>query len=499
MRPESVIAMVFLWIVGIIAVALVVIWLLFITMWHVAEPNEALIISGLREHSSPDGVDETLGFRIVTGKGTFVVPFVQKVRKLSLDLRETELAIECVTHQGIPLGIKGVIIFKVGDDFASIANAARRFLDQQGQMELRVHNVFAGHLRAIVGQMAVEEMIRDREKLTQLTRASSGTEMEKLGLIVDSLQIQEIEDPTGYIANLGKPHAAAVASLARIAQAQADQEATQKEQEAEALKAEARRSSMVKQAGYQAEVDRAAAVAQQSGPLSEAQARQEVVVQETRVAELEAQREEQRLQATVRKPADAQAYQQVTLSRAERDARIAHAEAEKQEVELAADANAQRIKLTANAEAEHVQVQAIAEAESTRARGLANADATKAVGIAEGEAIRAKAMAEADGIKARADALAENQDAVIGQQLAEKWPEIVEAAAKPFASIDQMIMLNGATGLSDALAQALSQGVTGLQLARSILGGGNGKFDSNGKGATKAEGATPERDAPSGT
>ncbi len=473
--------MVFLWIAGIVIAALFVVWVLFMTMWHVAEPNEALIISGLREHSSPDGVDETLGFRIVTGKGTFVVPFVQKVRKLSLDLREAELAIDCVTHQGIPLGIKGVVIFKVGDDFASIANAARRFLDQQGQMELRVHNVFAGHLRAIVGQMNVEEMIRDREKLTQLTRASSGTEMEKLGLIVDSLQIQEIDDPTGYIANLGKPHAAAVASLARIAQAQADQEATQKEQEAEALKAEARRTSMVKQAGYQAEVDKAAAISSQSGPLSEAQSRQEVVVQETRVAELEAQREEQRLQATVRKPADAKAYEQVTLARSERDARIAHAEAEKQEVELAADANAQRIKLTANAEAEHVKVQAIAEAESTRARGLANADATTAIGTAEGAAIKAKAMAEAEGIKARADALSENQDAVIGQQLADKWPEIVEAAAKPFASIDQMIMLNGATGLSDALAQALSQGVTGLQLARSVLAGGT-RHESNGEG-----------------
>jgi len=80
-------------------------------------------------------------------------------------------------------------------------------------------------------------------------------------------------------------------------------------------------------------------------------------------------------------------------------------------------------------------------------------------------------MAEAESIRARADALAENQDAVIGQQLAEQWPAIVEAAAKPFGSIDQMIVLNGAAGLSEALAQALSQGVAGLQLARSLLAG----------------------------
>src|SRR5439155_22074375 len=147
---------------------------------------------------------------------------LQALRRLSLELREAELAIDCVTHQGIPMGIQGVVIFKVGDDFASIANAARRFLDQQDQMEARVHHVFTGHLRAIVGNMTVEEMIRDREKLTQLTRESSGVEMEKLGLIVDSLQIQEIDDPTGYIKNLAMPHAAAVQREARIAQAHAD-------------------------------------------------------------------------------------------------------------------------------------------------------------------------------------------------------------------------------------------------------------------------------------
>jgi flotillin len=462
-----------------VAVVLVLV-VLFKAMWRVAEPNQALIISGLRDHGTPDGVQESLGFKIITGKGTLVLPGVQQVRRLSLDLREAELAIDCVTHQGIPLGLRGVVIFKVGDDFTSIANAARRFLDQQDQMENRVHNVFAGHLRAIVGNMTVEEMIRDREKLTQLTRESSGIEMEKLGLIVDSLQIQEIDDPTGYIENLGRPHAAAVASQARIAQAHADREATQNEQQADALKAEARRESQIKQAGYQAEIDQAAAQAKQAGPLSEAQAKQEVVVQETKVAELEAHREEQRLYATVRKPAEAKAFEQVTLSKAERDARIAQAEAARQETELNAAANAEKVRLGASAEAEHVKLEATARAEATRSIGEAEAAATQAKGMAEGEAVRAKGMAEAEAIKARADALAENQDAVIGQQLAENWPAIVEAAAKPFGGIDQLIVLNGAQGLSDALAQALSQGVAGLQMARNLLSGGNGNGNGNG-------------------
>ncbi|WP_416211409.1 flotillin family protein [Frankia sp. Cas3] len=419
-------------------------------MWRVAEPNEALIISGLRAYRNPDNaVAESLGFKIVTGKGVLVMPGGQNVRRLSLDLQAAQLSVDCVTQQGIPVGVRGVVIFKVGDDYASIANAARRFLDQQNKMEARVHNVFAGHLRAMVGQLTIEDMIRDREKLTALTRASSGTEMQKLGLIVDSLQIQEIDDPTGYIKNLGRPHVAAVASQARIAEAQADREATEQEQIAAALKAEAARNSAIKQSGFQAEVDEAAARAHQAGPLAEATAHQQVVVEQTKVAQLEGDREEQRLQATVRKPADARAYEQTTLARASRDAQISAAEASAQETTLVA----------------------AAQAESTRIIGDADAHARRAIGEADAATLAAKGLAAAEAIRARADALSVNQDAVIGQQLAEQWPAIVEAAAKPFGDVDQMILLNGATGIAELLTQALSQGSAGLQLARSLLSG----------------------------
>jgi uncharacterized membrane protein YqiK len=429
---------------------------MFRAMWRIAEPNEALIISG-RAHR-PRGAEQSLGFKITTGGGTLVMPGLSAVRRLSLDLRETDLQIDCVTHQGIPLRVRGVVIYKVGDDLVSIANAARRFLDQQNQMDQRVHNLFAGHLRAIVGNMTVEEMIRDREKLTQLTREHAGTEMEKLGLIVDSMQIQEILDPTGYIQNLALPHAAAVERDARIARAEADQVATEKEQEAEAKKALARRDSQIRQAGYQAEFDEASALAKQAGPLSEATARQKVVVEQTRIAELEADRTEKQLLVEVRKPADAKAYEQVTLARASREAHIHEAEGRAREIQVQAEADAARVKLAAGAQAERTKLEGEAEAHATQVRG-----------VAEGESIRARGTAEADTIKARAEALAGHQDAIIGQELAENWPKIVEAAAKPFGNIDQLIVLNGTQGISDALAQALSQGVAGLQLARRLL------------------------------
>jgi uncharacterized membrane protein YqiK len=305
--------------------------------------------------------------------------------------------------------------------------------------------------------------------------------MEKLGLIVDSLQIQEILDPTGYIKNLALPHQSAVEREARIARAQADREATEKEQEAEAQKALARRDSSIRQAGYQAEVDQAAALAKQAGPLSDATARQKVVVEETRIAELEAERTENLLLVQVRKPADARAYEQVTLARASREAHIHEAEARAREIEVQAAADAARVKLAAGAMAERVKLEGQSEAAANEARGRA-----------DGEAIRARGMAEADTIKARAEALAGNQEAIIGQQLAENWPQIVEAAAKPFGEIDQLIVLNGAQGISDTLAQALSQGVVGLQLARRLLGDTGAAPAASPNGSTVHEGVVKE-------
>lgn len=471
---------------GAVLLALAFVVGVFKLMWRVAEPNEALIISGSKHRT--EGLEEGMGFRIVTGRGTLVLPGVQAVRKLSLDLNETELHVDCVTHQGIPLKVRGVVIFKVGDDFVSIANAARRFLDQQKLMSERVHNVFAGHLRSIVGGLTVEDMIRDRDKLTGQTRAACGTEMEKLGLIVDSLQIHEIEDPTGYIQNLAAPHAAAVQRDARIAQAESNRLATEAEQQSFARMAEATRDSEILQAGYQAERDKAAAKARQAGPLADAAARQEVVVQETRVAELEAHRREQQLQADVRKPADAKAYEKRTLAEAERDARISAAQAKAKETELAAVAEATRVKTAAGAEAEATKTRGAATAAATRATGEAEAAAAQARGLADAEATKAKGLAEAEAIKARASALAENQEAVVAQQLAEKWPEIVQAGASAFGNVDNMVLLNGADGMADMFAKALTMGGTGLGVARQLLS------SMNQKGAPG-----PSADAPAGS
>jgi flotillin len=435
-------------IVVVAAVVLVPLLLaiLFKILWKVPAADEALIVTGFA--ASRSGT-EGKTFKIVTGGGAFVIPVLQKAQYLGLAADKALLEVEGVDSQKIPVGVRGVAIFKVGDDAQSITNAATRFLDaQHGQMHDLVREVFHGHLRSITGGLSVEDLIANRNELAQATRDASIDEMQKLGLVVDSLQIQEVIDPTGYIRALGEPRAAEVKKHARIAQAQADREATEREQEAEALKAAARRDSEIKRAAYQAEIDRQTAQSAQSGPLADAEARKQVVVQETEVANLEAQREEKRLDTQVRKPADAAAYEKQVQAEAERAARISLAEAEAREVELSAAAQAKKIEQIGNS-----------EAAVTSTRGRAEGEATKARGIAEGEAI-----------PKRADALEKEADAVIGQQIAEKLPEIVAAAADSFKHVDNLTVLNGAQGISEIISQVIGQAGPALKMAQEALG-----------------------------
>jgi len=457
-------------ILGIVLGALLLIALVFKASWRVAEPDEALIISGFRTSQRPDGVGESMGFRIVTGRGRLVAPGITKVRRLSLEAHESEIDVPCVSQQKIRVDLRGVIVYKVGDDYRSIANAARRFLDRPAaELESKVQNVFVGHLRAIAGSMTIEDTISDQDKFAQQVRDRCSQEMESFGLVIDSFQIQAITSPSNYIENLAAPHQAEVERNARIARANAERDAVGQEQMAQAMMAQSQRDTNIKKAGYQAEVDTATQLAGQQGPLSEAKAHQAVVTEQTRVAELQAEQKEQQLQVDVRRPADAEAYRQTTLAAAGRDVRIRQAEAEAQEVRLRADAVAAQTKVQAEAQAAALQMQATAQADATRITGQAEADAIRAKGLAEAAAIQARMEAEATGIERRAAAMSQNQEAVIAQQIAEKLPEIVAAAAAPFEHIGQFTVLNGAQGVTGALAEIIQQAGALTGLARQSL------------------------------
>jgi uncharacterized membrane protein YqiK len=229
-------------------------------------------------------------------------------------------------------------------------------------------------------------------------------------------------------------------------------------------------------------------VSAQSGPLADAEARKNVVVQETQVAELEAQREERRLDTTVRKPADAASYQARVEAEGKREARIALAEADKREVELHAEADARKTELSAAADAKRVELAAAAESKKVRSVGEAEAAATTAKGDAEGSAVRARGLAEAEAIAKRAEALEVESDAVINQMLAEKMPEIVRAASESFKNVDNLTVLNGAQGMGEIVAQVIGQAGPAMKLARDTLGTSGGGGNGGGNGAAPTNG-----------
>jgi flotillin len=299
--------------------------------YHVPAPDQAMLVSG--GHHGHNGAP----FRVVVGHGKWVLPMFRKIRFLTLAMREAEVEERCVTKQGIALNVRAVIAFKVATDEESIVNAGQRFLSDQDQMAILTGRIFSGHLRSIIGSMTVEEIVTERQKLATEVLDGSKAEMAKIGLTVDSLQIQSIDDlNAGYIDAMAAPHKAAIQRQARVAQAEANRAAAEAQQESDRKQAEYARQTSVVQAQYKAEVDKAQAEAAQAGPLAQAHAQQEVLAAQTNLAQRQAELRQQQLVAEVVKPAQAEA---------ERVKVLALAEAERMRIQAEAAASYDRVAL----------------------------------------------------------------------------------------------------------------------------------------------------------
>ena len=324
--------------------------------YRVPAPDEAMLISGGRR-----GMNDA-PFRVVTGHGAFVTPFVRKVRYLTLSMQEAEVAETCVTHQGISLNVRAVIAFKVGYDAESIVNAGQRFLSDQDQMSVLTGRIFAGHLRSIIGSMTVEEIVTERQKLATEVLDGSKAEMATIGLTVDSLQIQSIDDMgAGYIAAMAAPNNAAIQRQAKIAQAAADQAAAEAQQASVRKQAEFARQTAVVQAQYKAEIDKAQAEAAQAGPLAQAEAQQAVIATQAKLAEQQAALRQQQLVSEVIRPAEAEA-QKVKI--------LAIADAERTRIAAEAAASNNRVAL------DQLLIAQLPQIVKEAAAGLAGANVT---------------------------------------------------------------------------------------------------------------------------
>jgi uncharacterized membrane protein YqiK len=423
--------------------------------YHVPAPDEAMLISG-------GGARGEAPFRVVTGRGAYVAPVFRKVRFITLSMSESEVEETCVTKQGIALQVKAVIAFKVGNDIESIVNAAQRFLSDQSQMSVLTGRIFSGHLRSIIGSMTVEEIVTERQKLATEVLDGSKDEMAKIGLTVDALQIQSIDDMgLGYIAAMAAPHNAAIQRAAKVALSQADQAAAEAQQASLRAQAEYSRQTEVVQAQYAADVEAAksaaaatAAAAAQESARNQANYEAETSVTRSKAAQVsaEAQQESDRNQAdfarqTAVAKAQFAAETQAAQAKADQAGPLAHAVAQQQVIDAQTALAQQQAEL-----ARQTLVSTVVRP--------AEADAQKVKILAAADAERTKILAEA--------AQSHNRVA-LDQQIITQLPLIVEKAALGLAGAN-LTVLNGSEGMTEVVSSLVGQGLAILESVKRGVG-----------------------------
>ncbi|MFD3923924.1 flotillin family protein [Streptomyces sp. NPDC058595] len=441
-----------------VVVLLVLLALVVITRYKVAGPSEAFIITGRRGKSSTDPVTgrvstDNSGQKVVVGGGVFVVPFVQQKFTLDLSSRHIPVAVRgAVTLRGVKAHLEGVAIVKVGGNEDAIRAAAQRFLRQQKGIVGFTQEVLSGALRAIVGRMAVEDIIRDRAAFAGQVAEEAEASLSGQGLILDAFQIQDITTEGSYLEDLGRPEAARARQEADIAEAIAKRASEQARLKAAEEIAVAERTFYLKQAEIKVETEAAKAKANAAGPLAEAARQQEVLGEQEKVAERQAALTDRQLDTQVRKPADAARYQAEQEAEARRIAQVKEAEAD-----------AERSRLTGEGE---------------KLRRAALAEAVRIEGEAEADAITARGSAEAGAMQKKADAFAQYGDAAVLQMLVEVLPAVVAKASEPLSAVDKLTVIStdGASRLSRTVTDNVAQGMellsstTGVDLAELLKG-----------------------------
>ncbi|WP_327168492.1 SPFH domain-containing protein [Streptomyces subrutilus] len=477
-------------VVGVL-VLLVLLALVVVTRYKVAGPSEAFIITGRRGKESTDPhtgqvVTDNSGQKVVVGGGVFVVPFVQQRYTLGLSSRHIPIAVRgAVTLRGIKANLEGVAIVKVGGTEDAIRAAAQRFLQQQDGIVGFTQEVLSGALRAIVGRMSVEDIIRDRAAFAGQVAEEAEASLSGQGLVLDAFQIQDITTEGSYLEDLGRPEAARARQEADIAEANSRQAAEQARLRAEEEIAVAQRTLYLRQAEIKAETDAATAQANAAGPLADADRQQQILAEQEKVAERQAALTDRQLDTQVRKPADARRYQAEQEAEALRVARVKQAEAERLAAIAAAQGEAERARLTGEGEKQRRSALAEAEAvegakrgEAERARRAAIAEAVRLEGDAEAAAIAAKGAAEAEAMQKKADAFESYGEAAMVQMMVDALPEVVAKAAEPLAAVDRMTVIStdGAGQLTRTVTDNVTQGMellsstTGVDLAQLLKG-----------------------------
>ncbi|MBQ7847028.1 MAG: flotillin family protein, partial [Clostridia bacterium] len=409
----------------LIPVAIVVLFivLFFVAGYLKAPPDTAYIISGLRKR------------RILIGKAGFRVPFFERVDKLSLKVMQVDVKTsEAVpTNEFINVTVDGVANIKISSQPELLERSAEALLGKTHQeLTALVTQVLEGNMREIVGSVGLKEMVQDRQGVAKKITENVVPDMEKLGIEVVNFNIQNFKDAAGTIENMGIDNVEQIRKNAQIAKANAQRDISiataNAQEEANAIKvlaekkiAEQNADLAIQQAEMQVKADSKKAEADAAYSIQQENQRKTIEItrsnadiarkeKEAELAEKEIALMERKLDAEVRKQADAMKY------RAEKEA----------------EADLIRRQRDADAKA----YEAVKEAEARKAE----AEALRYAMEQEAEGIRAKGLAEAEAIEKKAEAQKKMGEASVLEMYLQALPEVVKNAAAPLAQTDRIVM-----------------------------------------------------------
>ena len=411
---------------GMVVLATALVLLVITRMYRIVGPNTALVVTGMR------------GMRTIKGGGTIVLPLVEQARELSLELMSFDVAPtqDNYTKQGVAVTVEAVSQIKVKSDFESIQTAAEQFLTKEpAAREGLIRLVMEGHLRGIIGQLTVEQIVKEPEMVAERMRATCASDMNRMGLEVVSFTIKEVRDKNEYITNMGRPDIVRVLRDANVAAAEADRDtaikradatraaavakavADQERVAAETLslakQAEAQRDFEIKKANYLETVKKQQAQADKAYEIQTNVMQQQVIAEAVKVQQVE---REQLVKV-----------QEAEILRVEKEliaTVLKQAEIERQRIETLAGAERQRL---------------ITESEG-------RAIAIRAQGEAEAEIVFKKGEAEAKAMNVKAEAYQEYNQAAVADKLISNMPEVVRALAAPLANIDKITVVSTGNG-----------------------------------------------------
>src|SRR5437588_1706708 len=402
-------------------------------MYRKAGPNEALVVYGFR------------GTRVVKGHGTIIFPMIENCRELSLELMSFDVAPQpdLYTKQGVAVTVEPVAQIKVKSDTESVLTAAEQFLTKTDQeREGLIRLVMEGHLRGIIGQLTVEEIVKQPEMVSDRMRSTCADDMNKMGLEVISFTIKEVRDKNEYITNMGRPDVARIkrdadvataeaerdtaikraeaTRAAAVAKAQADQERVMAETLSAAKQAEAQRDLEVKKAAYKEMTTKQQATADKAYEIQTNVMQQQVIAEAVKIRQIEK----------------------------EQEIKVQEAEILRHERELIATVLKQ-------AEIERRRIETLAEAEKSRLMMEAegHASAIRAQGEAEAEIIFKKGEAEAKAMNVKAEAYQEYNQAAVVDKLITGLPEVVRALSAPLANVDKITIVSTGNGDSAGMSK----------------------------------------------